>query len=286
MDFLFALILGIVEGLTEFLPISSTGHLLVASALLHFPPLVPPGLRITFDIFIQLGAVLAVIVYYGRDLLAQASRIPSDQSTQRFWLNILIAFLPAAIVGLLAKKWIDALTSGNGSLASLIIGVALVLGGIVFLIIERRPQPANSAPTHPVGQIPQVTTRQAFLIGLAQVVSLIPGVSRSGATIVGGLLTGLDRVTATAFSFYLFIPTLGAATVYSLYSAAKSGTLDTSQLPLLAVATVAAFIVSYASIAWLLRYVSSHSFRVFGIYRIIAGVIIIGLALFTPLLIG
>ncbi len=202
MDFINAIILGVVEGLTEFLPVSSTGHLLVASALLSFPP---PTYRLAFDIFIQIGAVVAVIVFYLRDLIKQASKLPSDKATQRFWLNILIAFVPAAIIGLLVDKRISAFMDTSGSiLPSLVVAGALIVGGIVFLLVERQEHPGS------VHALEQVTPRQALIIGLAQVVSLIPGVSRSGASIVGGLLTGLDRVTATAFSFYLFIPTLGA----------------------------------------------------------------------------
>lgn len=276
MDFINAIILGVVEGLTEFLPISSTGHLLVASALLSFPP---ATYRLAFDIFIQIGAVVAVIVFYFRDLVKQAGKLPSDKPTQRFWLNILIAFVPIAIVGLLVNKRIDAIMGQSGSsLPSLIVATSLILGGIVFLLLERQDRPGT------IHQLEQVTPRQALLIGLAQVVALIPGVSRSGASIVGGLLVGLDRVTATAFSFYLFIPTLGVATLYQLYGAFRDHEIDATQLPLFLVATVVAFIVSYASIAWLLRYVSNHNFRAFGIYRIVAGIVILAMALFTTLL--
>ena len=264
-DLLNALLLGIIEGITEFLPVSSTGHLLVASALLHFPS---EKIALTWNIFIQIGAVLAVLVFYARDLLQQARKLPSDRPTQRFWLNVLIAFFPAAIVGLLMEQYID-----NVLAKPLPIGIALIVGGVVFLLIEQKPRQGS------VHSLEQITPGQALAVGLAQVVSLVPGVSRSGASIVGGLLVGLDRVTATAFSFYLFIPTLGAATLYKLFSAFRAGQLTLDQLPLLAVGTVAAFIVSYLSIVWLLRFVSTHSFRVFGIYRIIAGAIIVGLAL-------
>jgi undecaprenyl-diphosphatase len=264
-DLLNALLLGIIEGITEFLPVSSTGHLLVASALLHFPS---EKIALTWNIFIQIGAVLAVLVFYARDLLQQARKLPSNRPTQRFWLNVLIAFFPAAIVGLLVEQYID-----NVLAKPLPIGIALIVGGVVFLLIEQKPRQGS------VHSLEQITPGQALAVGLAQVVSLVPGVSRSGASIVGGLLVGLDRVTATAFSFYLFIPTLGAATLYKLFSAFRAGQLTLDQLPLLAVGTVAAFIVSYLSIVWLLRFVSTHSFRVFGIYRIIAGAIIVGLAL-------
>ncbi len=279
MDVVYSIILGVIEGLTEFLPISSTGHLLVASALLSFPPLTPPSYRLTFDIFIQIGAVFAVLVYYFRDLVAQARRVTTDRGTQRFWLNILIAFIPAAVVGLLVNKYIDAfMDKQDSSLPSLVIGIALVVGGIIFLVIREQHNP-TARP-----QLEAVTTRQAIVVGIAQIFSLIPGMSRSGSTIVGGVLAGMDRVTATAFSFYLFIPTLGSATVYKLYSTIKAGDFTTAQLPLFVIATVIAFVVSYVSIAWLLRFVSTHTFKGFGVYRIIAGIIIIALALFTSVL--
>ncbi len=271
MDFLYALILGVIEGLTEFLPISSTGHLLVASALLNFPS--AEKLRVTFDIFIQIGAVVAVIIYYGRDLIQQARRLPSDQSTRRFWVNILIAFLPAAIVGLLLQKQIEA-----NLLKPVVVGIALILGGIVFLVIEQQDR------TGTIHKLEQVSPVQALLVGIAQVFSLIPGVSRSGASIVGGLLVGMDRVTATTFSFYLFMPTLGAATLYELYTAFRDHALVTADLPLLAVGAIAAFVVAYLSIVWLLRYIAHHDFRGFGVYRIVVGAIIVALALWTSVL--
>ena len=276
MDFLNAIVLGIVEGLTEFLPVSSTGHLLVASAVLAFPP---ASYRLSFDIFIQIGAVVAVLAYYARDLFSQARQLPTDRSIQRFWLNILIAFLPAAVVGLAVENQLDAfMATPNSSAPSLVIAVALIVGGIIFLLVERGER------TGSVHALTEVSTRQALWIGLAQVTSLIPGISRSGASIVGGLLAGLDRVTATAFSFYLFIPTLGAATLYKLYSAFRDHLIVVDQLPLFLVAAFVALVVSYASIAWLLRFVAHHDFKLFGYYRISAGAVIIVLALFTPLL--
>jgi undecaprenyl-diphosphatase len=279
MDYFLSVILGIIEGITEFLPISSTGHLLVASAFFSFPqflaatPDAQLRFRDTFDIFIQIGAVLAVLVYYGRSLIQQAQKLPSDRTVQRFWANLLIAFVPAAVIGLLALKRIE------GALDKPIpIAMALILGGIVFLLVERGE---NKGSVH---DIYQVTTMQALGVGAAQVVSLIPGVSRSGASIVGGMLVGMDRLTATTFSFYLFIPTLGAATLYKLYQALRDKEVAAAQLPLFAVGAAVSFIVAYLSIVWLLRYVSTHSFRAFGVYRIVAGVVILALALSTSLL--
>jgi undecaprenyl-diphosphatase len=181
------LILGVVEGITEFLPISSTGHLIVASDLLRFQG----NIGGTFEIFIQLGAILAVVAFYARDLVGQVRALPHDRSVRRYWLNLLIAFLPAAVIGLLIHEWIKARLFSPGVVAS-----ALVLGGIILILVERRRHAAR------VTRLYDVSPSQALAIGLAQVLALIPGVSRSGASIVGGLLAGLDRETATAFSFY------------------------------------------------------------------------------------
>jgi undecaprenyl-diphosphatase len=283
MDIVYTVLLGIIEGVTEFLPISSTGHLLIVSTLMGFPqslagnPEAQRNFREVFDIFIQSGAVIAVILYYFKSLLDQARKLPSDRPTQMFWLNVLVAFLPAAVVGLLVEKYIDALMNQPGSnLLLLAIGSALIVGGVIFLLVERQDLQGQTQA------VEQVTLKQAFLIGLAQVTSLIPGISRSGATIVGGLLTGLDRVTATTFSFYLFIPTLGAATAYKLFSALRNPELRpyiTDQFGLFIVGTVVAFAASYAAIAWLLGYIAKNNFRPFGIYRIVGGALIIGLAL-------
>ena len=271
MDIIYAIILGIVEGLTEFLPISSTGHLLVASALLSYPPV--GDFRNTFDIFIQVGAIFAVLVYFGRDIIQQASQIPTHREVQRFWINIIIAFLPAAVIGLLFHKQIEAALFNPTT-----VGITLILGGIVFLVVEMKERPST------VHTIYEITPVQALLVGIAQIVSLIPGVSRSGSTIVGGLLAGLDRKVATRFTFYIAIPTLGAATFYSLFTALKDGSVHSSELGVFAVGTVVAFIVAWASIAWLLRFVANNNFRVFGVYRIIAGIVILALAFGTKLL--
>jgi undecaprenyl-diphosphatase len=278
MDFIFALLLGVVEGITEFLPISSTGHLLIASALFQFPTFVTDvgdkkAFRDTFDIFIQLGAVIAVLLYFNRDLIKQLRLLPSDNKTQRFWLNVLIAFIPAGIIGFLFRKPIQMYLFNP-----LTIGIALIIGGIIFLLVERKERAVE------VHELENVTPRQALIIGVAQITSLIPGVSRSGASIVGGMLSGLDRRIATTFSFYLALPTLGAATFYQLFSAIKDNEIQFAQWPLFAAGTATAFIVAYAAIAWLLHHISHNSFRAFGIYRIIAGLIIVGLALFTSVL--
>ena len=255
-----AIILGIVEGLTEFLPISSTGHLLIVSDLLEFQQ----SIGGTFEIFIQSGAVLAVLGYYARDLLSQARAVPSDPNVRRFWACIVVAFLPAAVLGLLLRTWIKAVLFASPA----VIAWSLILGGIVLILVERRPRRAVMTITPTA-----ISLRQAVVVGLAQATALIPGVSRSGASIVGGLLTGMDRPTATAFSFYLAIPTLGTATVVDLLSSLDR--VSSSDLQLLLLGTAVAAVVAGASIHWLLRYVAHHTFVSFGIYRVVAGLVIL-----------
>ncbi len=265
-----SILLGVIEGVTEFLPISSTGHLIVATAALQFPP---QSYRDTFEIFIQLGAILAVTVFFARDLLSQARALTNSDSARRFWVNILIAFLPAAVIGFLFRKQITLYL-----FKPVVVGVTLLLGGLVFLWVESRPRPEGK------GKLDEITPRDALFIGIAQVVSLVPGVSRSAATILGGMFTGLNRSLATRFSFYLAIPTLGIATLYQLFSAVKDGEVHAAEIPVFAVGTVVAFIVALVVVAWFLRFVATHSFRAFGVYRVIAGVIILFLALATTAL--
>jgi undecaprenyl-diphosphatase len=253
-----AVVLGIVEGISEFLPISSTGHLIIASDLLNFAG----SLGGTFEIFIQLGAVLAVLWYYRRELWRQARVAAHDRTVQSFWLNILIAFIPAALVGLLVHDWIKETLFTPG-----IVAAALIIGGVVVLLVERRDHSTGASSIYAVSR------RQALGIGLAQTLSLIPGVSRAAASIVGGLLCGLDRPTATGFSFYLAIPTLGIATVYDLLTSLDQVT-GGDALNLL-VGTAVSFAVSLLVIRWLLRYISTHDFKPFGVYRIVLGVLVI-----------
>jgi undecaprenyl-diphosphatase len=255
-------ILGIVEGLTEFLPISSTAHLLITADLLRFPN----SIGGTFEIFIQLGAILAVVLYYARDLTVQARALPTSPLARRFWLGILIAFIPAAIAGLALRKWIKAVLFASPQ----IIAASLIVGGIILIVVElllRRPATTSD--------VEKISFRQALGIGVAQILALIPGVSRSAASIAGGMLTGLDRRTATAFSFYLAIPTLGAATLVDLLGSLAQ--VSSGDLTRLAVGTLVAFVVAWLSIGWLLRYIAHHSFVAFGIYRIVAGLLVLAL---------
>jgi undecaprenyl-diphosphatase len=260
VDLIKVIILGIIEGLTEFLPISSTGHLIVAAALLDFGA----GMGGTFEIFIQVGAVVAVIVYYRAQLLKQVVSVPKDKGVQRFWLGIIIAFIPAAVLGFLFLDKIKAMLFNPT-----VVAISLIIGGIIFLVIERMGI-AEKAATH---EVTAITPRQAIIVGIAQIAALFPGVSRSGASIVGGMLSGLDRATATQFSFYLAIPTLGIAVFYDLIKSLSQ--LQSNDLVFLVVGAVVSGIVAWLSIGWLLRYVSRNSFTAFGYYRIIAGIVIL-----------
>lgn len=263
------IILGVVQGVTEWLPISSTGHLLIVSDLLRYTG----SIGGTFEIFIQLGTVFSVIAFYFRDLLAQArallGRGDREQvaSARRLWLAVLIGALPAGLIALVFRDFIKQVLYDTPA----VIAGALIVGGIVFLAIERLPR--RPRPTAELGRI---TPLQALAVGVAQIFALIPGVSRSGSSIVGGLLAGLDRPTATAFSFYLSIPLLGAATVVDLL-----GSLDQIQPAdwgRLLLGAVVAMIVGYLTIGWLLRYIATNSFVPFGLYRIAAGLLILALA--------
>jgi undecaprenyl-diphosphatase len=263
------IILGVVEGITEFLPISSTGHLIVTSELLRFKN----SIGGTFEIFIQLGAILAVVGFYARDLWAQATALfglagekREGVKARRFWLTIVVAFLPAAIIGLSLHHWIKRVL-----FSPWVIAWSLILGGIVFLVVERY-FPRRTARTQ---ELMQISFAQALAIGAAQTLALIPGVSRSGSSMIGGMLAGLDRPTATIFSFYLAIPTLGGATILDLLK--NLDQLAPGDLSRLLLGTAVSFIVAWASIRWLLRYVSRHSLVAFGWYRIVMGAGLLGL---------
>jgi undecaprenyl-diphosphatase len=263
------ILLGVVQGVTEWLPISSTGHLLIVSDLLRYSG----SIGGTFEIFIQLGTVFSVIAFYFRDLLAQALALLGRgergevAAARRLWLAVLIGALPAGLIALVFRDFIKQVLYDTPQ----VIAGALIVGGVVFLVIERLPR--RPRPTDELGRI---TPPQALAVGVAQIFALIPGMSRSGSSIVGGLLAGLDRRTATAFSFYLSIPLLGAATLVDLL-----GSLDQIQPAdwgRLLLGAVVAMIVGYLTIGWLLRYIASNSFVPFGIYRIAAGLLILALA--------
>jgi undecaprenyl-diphosphatase len=261
-------ILGVVQGLTEFLPISSTAHLLIAARLIGFQN----SIGGTFEIFIQIGTVVAVIAFYATDLLQQAGALAgrgtaaATAAARRLWLAVAVAFVPAAAVGLIFRKQIKLVLFDSPQL----IAGALIVGGIIFLLIELLPR--RPASTSELGAI---SLRQALGVGVAQIFALVPGTSRSGASIVGGLLSGLTRETATAFSFYLSIPILGAATLVDLLG--SLGEIQPADWGRLLLGAVVAMIVGWLSIGWLLRYVAHNSFVAFGIYRIAAGLVILAL---------
>ena len=252
------IILGIVEGLTEFLPVSSTGHLILAGYVLKFT-----GEEATsFEIVIQLGAILSVVVYFRRRLWDLVGQLPRDPISQRLALGLAVAFVPAAILGLVLHKWIEQYLFGPVTVAW-----ALVLGGVVILLVE------HSIGKRQTQSLNQINLRQAWWVGIAQCFSLFPGVSRSGATIIGGLLTGLDRTTATEFSFLLAIPTMLAATGYKIVK--THDLLLQSDPLLLPLGLAVAFITGLAVVAGFLAFVRSHTFKAFAYYRIVLGLIIL-----------
>lgn len=253
------ILLGIVEGITEFLPVSSTGHLIVAVALLK-PNISVDG---TFEIFIQLGAVVAVVLYYWRDLFQQVRTVRTDAGVQRLWIALVIAAIPAAVIGLLLRNTIKETLFNPTTVA-----ITLIVGGILMIAIEKW-LPNRVTTT----EVTTVNFRQALLIGIVQVAALVPGVSRSAASIIGGMALGLDRKTATRFSFYLAIPILGGATLADLVLSLDE--MQSGDLVYLFVGAVVSGIVAWFAIGWLVRYVASHSFVQFGIYRIVAGTIIL-----------
>jgi len=257
-----ALIMGIVEGLTEFLPISSTGHLILAGSLLDFT-----GEKIkVFEIVIQAGAILAVCWEYRARIGAVIGGLLTERRAQRFALNVLIGFLPAAFLGLLFNKAIKA-----ALFAPLPVAIAFIVGGLVILWVERRNRRNPRAAR--IESVDDLSALDAFKVGCAQAFALVPGTSRSGATIIGGMWLGLSRQAATEFSFFLAIPTLLAATVYSLYK--ERTLLSAADVPLFAVGTVAAFVSAFFCVRWLLRYISTHDFTVFAWYRIAFGILVL-----------
>ena len=253
-----ALILGIVEGVTEFLPISSTGHLILAGDLLDFND--EKGK--VFTIVIQLGAILAVCWEYRAKITDVVTGIGSDKAANRFILNLFIAFLPAAILGLLFIKTIKFYL-----FHPLPVAMALIIGGLLILWAERRDHVVD------VEQVDDMDWKHALKIGLAQCLALIPGTSRSGATIIGGLLFGLSRKAAAEFSFFLAIPIMFAATFYDVYK--HHEILEFNDLGMFAVGFVAAFFSALLAVRGLMRFISNHDFTVFAWYRIAFGLIIL-----------
>ncbi|MFM0059168.1 undecaprenyl-diphosphate phosphatase [Paraburkholderia phytofirmans] len=266
MDWLLAckaLILGVVEGLTEFLPVSSTGHLIVAGSLLNFTD----EHAKTFDVVIQLGAILAVCWEFRRRIGSVVSGLPSRPDARRFTLNVIIATIPAIVLGLLFEKSIKA-----ALFSPVPVAFALVAGGVVILWAEAR-QRAQGEREARVQSVDDLSALDALKVGLAQCFALIPGMSRSGSTIIGGMLFGLDRRVATEFSFFLAIPIIFGATAYELYK--DWHLLSVDALGTFAVGFVAAFVSAFACVRWLLRYIAAHDFTAFAWYRIGFGLLIL-----------
>ncbi|MCX7157305.1 MAG: undecaprenyl-diphosphate phosphatase [Rhodocyclales bacterium] len=253
-----ALILGLVEGFTEFLPVSSTGHLILAGDLLHFND--EKGKL--FEIVIQSAAIFALCWEYRERIVSVIRGLPNDRSAQRFTLNLAVAFMPLAVLGLLFGKAIKANLFNPVTVAT-----TFILGGFIILWAERREHRIR------VDEVEDLDLIDAFKLGLAQACALIPGTSRSGATIIGGLLFGLSRRAATEFSFFLAIPTLLAATAYQLYKERHLLAMD--DLGMWAVGFVASFISAFFCVRWLLRFIATHDFTIFAWYRIAFGIVVL-----------
>ena len=263
-----AAIMGVVEGLTEFLPISSTGHLILAGALLGFDD----EKAKVFDIAIQTGAILAVVIVYWEKIASTVVALPTQRLARHFVLNVLIAFVPAVILGLLFGKAIKA-----HLFTPTVVASSFIIGGFIILWVEgwgRKPLHDGHPDDHArIVNVESMTPLDAFKIGLVQCLAMIPGTSRSGATIIGGMLLGLSRKAATDFSFYLAIPTLIGAGAYSLYK--DRALLSMADVPMFAVGLVFSFLSAWACVRWLLRYIATHTFVVFAYYRIAFGVVVL-----------
>jgi undecaprenyl-diphosphatase len=253
-----ALILGVVEGLTEFLPISSTGHQIIVADLLDFG-----GERaMAFNIIIQLGAILAVVWEFRRKILDVVTGLPTQRNAQRFTINLLIAFLPAVVLGVIFADLIH-----HYLFNPITVATALVVGGVIMLWAERRQHEVHAE------SVDEITWKDALKVGCAQCLAMIPGTSRSGSTIIGGLLFGLSRKTATEFSFFLAMPTMVGAAVYSGYK--YRDLFQPADLPVFAIGFVTSFIFAMIAVKGLLKFIASHSYAAFAWYRIAFGLLIL-----------
>lgn len=251
------IILGVVEGLTEFIPVSSTGHLILTEHLIGYEG-TKAGI---IDVVIQVGAILAICWLYRTKLWAVATGLGGDPGARRFAGNVFLAFLPAAFVGALAHDFIKTML-----FSPYVVAVSLIVGGIAIIAIERW---ATRRPSET--DIEHLSPRLAFGIGLCQLLSLIPGVSRSGATIMGGVALGINRRTATEFSFFLAIPTMFGAAAFDLFK--NRALISTDDATAILVGLVASFVVAMIVVKWLVGFVGRHGFTVFGWYRIAAGIV-------------
>jgi undecaprenyl-diphosphatase len=255
-----AAIMGIVEGLTEFLPISSTGHLILAGSLLGFDD----EKSKVFDIAIQTGAILAVVIVYWQKIRETIVALPTQRQAQRFALNVFVGFLPAVVIGLVAYKAIKAHLFNAP-----VVGTSFIVGALIILWVERRPETEHAR----IQSVDDMTVFDALKVGLVQCLGMIPGTSRSGATIIGGMLLGLSRKAATDFSFFLAIPTLIGAGVYSLYK--ERHLLSAADLPMFLVGLLFSFVSAWLCVRWLLRYIATHRFTAFAWYRIAFGIVVL-----------
>ena len=260
-----ALIMGLVEGFTEFLPISSTGHLILTASLLDFT-----GQKVkVFEIAIQGGAMLSVIWEYRVRIGTVLAGLASDPKARRFMTNVVIGFFPAALLGLFFSGLIK-----ENLFAPVPVAAAFIIGGLVILWVERRAR--NNPVSVRIHSVDDMTMADALKVGCAQAFALIPGTSRSGATIIGGMMLGLSRKAATEFSFFLAIPTLLGATFYSLYK--ERALLSAADLPLFGIGSISAFVSAFLCVRWLLRYISTHDFTIFAWYRIVFGIVVLATA--------
>ena len=249
-----AFLLGIIEGVTEFLPVSSTGHLIIGAELLGFTD---PSSKV-FEIFIQLGAIFAVVLEYRKKILDTFIGLRTDKVAQEFTKNLIIAFVPAAMLGFFFHSLIKLYLFNP-----IVVGIALVVGGIVMIIIEKKLTRRSKV------NVDKISNKQALIVGVAQCFSLIPGISRAASTIMGGLIAGLDRKTATEFSFFLAIPIIFAASVFDLSS--NIDILSKSHIPIFVMGFITAFLSSYFIIKIFIWFVAHNTFVAFGWYRIIVG---------------
>ena len=273
LNILRSVVYGVIEGITEWLPISSTGHMILAEQVLKFS--LSAEFMEMFRVVIQLGAILAVVVLYfkklwpfcgdnGRDSgIAKHIRWP----VMRLWCKIIVACLPAAVLGLALDDWIDAHFYN-----SVVVAVMLIVYGIAFILIERRPRVPDTT------KLSRITYKQALIVGAWQVLALIPGTSRSGSTIIGGLLCGMSRACASQFTFFLAIPVMAGASGLKLVKfLAKGGVFTAAEVSVLLAGCLVAFLVSMAAIRFLMNYVKKHTFTAFGWYRIALGILVLGI---------
>lgn len=268
IEILKAILFGIVEGITEWLPISSTGHMILLDEFIQLG--VTENFYELFQVVIQLGAILAVVVIYFKSIWPikkEKEKLKLDKDILNLWGKILVACIPAAVLGLLLDDWIDAHFYN-----SIVVSLALIIYGIIFIVIENKKIGSRKTKT-----VKNITYKQALQVGAFQLLALIPGTSRSGSTIIGGLLIGLERATAAEFTFFLAIPVMAGASLLKLAKyIVKVGLSFTGlEIGILVVATITAFAVSMFVIKFLMNYIRKHDFKVFGYYRIVLGILVL-----------